>query len=142
MNKKMCIIIGSIIVIAIITIILFIAFLPKNNDASWTKEILNSDNYEITMTDCNSRQKNLSKDLIDTIEKKWNTLSNNGPWTGDSNICYLNVTFSYENHSIINQIQLQIIDDDSLVLTSRNNSTYYVNSKEINDLLKQEFQNS
>ena len=106
---------------------------------NYTSEVLNSDNYEMTMEDCNSRKVTLPKEKVPELFNKWNSLSNNGPWTGDNNTCYTKVTISFEKDNIIKNVELILVDDTSLVLNKDNNSTYYTNSSEINNYLNDLF---
>ncbi|MGM9881792.1 MAG: hypothetical protein ACI31S_02990 [Bacilli bacterium] len=137
MTKKKYIII-AITTIAFIIIISLI-LLKNNNQKDWKNEILNSDNYEMTMEDCNSRKITIPKEKVPELFNKWNNLSNNGPWTGNNNLCYTKVNILYEKNSIIKTIEIILIDDTSLVLIKDNNSTYYTNSSEINNYLNNLF---
>ena len=136
MNKKNYLIIGATILVFVIAIIVIL--LPKNK-TDWTHDILNSYNYEIKMKDCNGRENTLDKNILNYLKDNWNTLSNNGPWTGDTNNCYKTITISYENEGIIKQKQIILIDETSLVLDTGINTIYYTNSKEINDYLNNIF---
>ena len=129
MNKKSYLIIGGTILFFTITIVAIL--LSKNNKISWTHEIINSQNYELTMTNCNGREKKIDKNSFTTISSKWNILSNNGPWMGNSSICYTTVTISYENNGIINTKEILLLDNSSLALIENNVSTYYTNASEI-----------
>ncbi len=126
MNKKSYLIIGGTILIFIISIVTIL--LSKNNKTTWAIEIINSQNYELKMKDCNAREKKLNKDVLLTINKNWDHLSNNGPWMGNSNICFTTVTISYENNGIINTKEILLLDDSSLALIENNASTYYTNA--------------
>lgn len=128
MNKKNYIIIG---ITALTFIIAIVTILLLNNNKNWTNEILNSQNYEVSILDCNGIEKNLDKYVLNTLSDKWNTLSNNGPWMGENNSCYTKVTITYENNGIINSKELLIIDDTSLVLIDATKSIYYTNAESI-----------
>lgn len=129
MNKKSYLIIGGTILTFIIAIAVIL--LSKNNNSTWIDEIINSQNYELTMTNCNGREKKLDKNSLISINNNWNNLSNNGPWMGNDNICYTTITISYENNGIINFKKLLLLDDASLALVENNTSTYYTNATDI-----------
>lgn len=129
MGKKNFLIIGAITVFFIIAIILI--FTLNNNKNTWISNILKSQNYEITMIDCNNREKKLKNETLNILSNKWNKMSNNGPWTGDPNTCYTKINISYENNGIINQVNIIIIDKNSLVLELGTETIYYTNSEEI-----------
>ena len=128
MNKKNYLIIGSIAVIFIITIIIILTSQNKNN---WTHEVINAQNYQISMLDCNGREKTLDKNTINTISEKWGELSNNGPWTGNNNACYTTITISYETNGIINTKEILIIDNTSIAFIEATDSIYYTNANDI-----------
>ena len=128
MNKKNIII---IIGVAIIFIIAIIVILLSKENTNWITEVLNSQSYEITMKDCNGREKLLDKKTIHTLSQKWNTLSNNGPWMGNSNVCYTTITISYENNGLINIKEILIIDNSSIALIEAKNSIYYTQASEL-----------
>jgi len=133
MDKKSYLIIGVTIFVFAIIIISILLF--RNNNDNWTSDILNSQQYQMTMTDCNGRKKELDKNTLTSLNNKWNTLSNNGPWTGDDNACYTTLTISYETGGIVNQKEILIIDDSSIAFIETGNSIYYTNANEIiNDL--------
>ena len=129
MGKKNYLIIGGTILVFLIAIIAIL--LSNNNKTSWTHDIINSQNYEITMTNCNGREKTLDKNSLTTISNSWNNLSNNGPWLGDNSICYTTITISFENNGIINTKQIILLDDSSIALIENNTSTYYTNATNI-----------
>lgn len=128
MGKKSYLIIGGTILIFVVAII---AILLSGNNSDWTTDILNSQKYQMTMTDCNGRERVLDNETLTTLSNKWSALSNNGPWTGDDNACYTTVTISYENNGIVNKKEILIIDDTSIALIEYNNSTYYTNASDI-----------
>lgn len=133
MNKKNYLIIGltiSAFVIAIITILIL-----NNNKGDWTTDILKASSYEIRIINCNGREKELEQNVLTTLSDKWNTLSNNGPWTGNTNTCYTTITISYDNNGIVKQKQILLIDETSLVLDLGTNTIYYTNAKDIIDYL-------
>ncbi len=136
MTKKNYIIIGVTILIFIVAIIVIL--LSKDN-SNWTTEILNSQSYEISMLDCNGREKLLDNSTLNTLSDKWETLSNNGPWTGDNNTCYTTVTISYENNGIVNTKEILLIDDTSIVFIEATSSTYYTNAGDITSHLNSLF---
>ena len=129
MNKKNYLIIVGAILMFLIAIIAIL--LSKNTRTTWIQEITNSQNYELTMTNCNGKEKKLDKSSLTTINNNWDNLSNNGPWTGNSNICYTKVTISYENSGIINTKELLLLDNSSIALIENNTSTYYTNATDV-----------
>lgn len=137
MNKKNYIIIGAT---AIAFIIIIATILLSKDNNIWTSEILNAQNYEINMQNCNGRNKTLDKNTLTTLENKWNKLSNNGPWLGDNNKCYTTITISYETNGIINTKEILIIDDSSIVFIDATNSIYYTKANEIITYLNSIFQ--
>lgn len=128
MNKKNYIIITGIALAFIIAIVVIL--LSKDN-SNWTTEILNAQSYEISMLDCNGREKKLDKDTLNTLSQKWNNLSNNGPWMGDNNKCYTKLTISYETSGIINTKEILIIDETSIVFIESSGSIYYTQAGDI-----------
>lgn len=139
MNKKGYLIIGGTILFFIIAIVAIL--LSNNKKTTWIDEITNSQNYEITMTNCNEREQKIDKNSLITISNNWSNLSNNGPWMGDSSVCYTTITISYENNGIINTKEILLLDNSSLALIENNTSTYYTNATDIinlfNNLFKQ-----
>ena len=125
MTKKQYIIIGVTILIFII-IISFI--LIKNKNTTWTKEILSSNSYTITKTDCNNNETKLDNSIMNKIDSSWKELSNNGPWLGDTNTCYETISIEYDKNGIIQKREILILDNNSIVLRINNNDTYYVNA--------------
>lgn len=128
MGKKSYLIIGFTILAFIIAII---AILLSGEKENWTTDILEATNYQIIMVDCNGREKTLNNNTLTTLSNKWDTLSNNGPWTGDTNACYTTVTISYDNNGVVKQKQIILIDDNSLVLDLQTSTIYYTNASEI-----------
>lgn len=137
MGKRNYLIIGATISIFVIAIIAIL--LSNNKTADWTTDILKAQNYQISMIDCNSREKTLDKKTLTILSSKWNTLSNNGPWMGDDSSCYTTITISYENSGIINEKEILILDDTSLALIQNNNSIYYTNAEEVINYLNSLF---
>lgn len=137
MNKKQYTIIG-ITILLFVAIIVFI-LLNSNNQDSWITEILKSEKYEITMENCSSQKKTLPNETLQELSNKWNEISNNGPWMGNNNTCYKKMTINYEKNSAIQQIEILLVDDTSLVLNINNSSTYYTNSSNINSYLNSLF---
>ena len=130
MNKKNYLIIGGTIIFFLIAIfIISFSNNKKNND--WTVEIKNSQNFEILMKDCNGREKLLQDEILNDLSNGWNTLSDNGPWTGNTDTCYNKVTISYENNGIVKQKEIIIIDNSSVVFNTDTTSTYYTNANNI-----------
>ncbi len=130
MTKKNYLIIGATAIVFIIATVI-ILLLGNNNNEDWTSDILKSQSFQITMKDCNSRQKTLDNSILNTLSEKWTNLSNNGPWTGDTTACYTTITISYENGGIINTKEIVIIDNSSLALIVGNNTIYYTNASEV-----------
>lgn len=135
MNKKNYIIIGGIIVVIAIAVL----FLLNNNKANWMKEITEANNYEITMKDCNNRETAFPKEEVSKIFDKWNSLSDNGPWTGEEDKCYSTVTITYEKNNVIQKREIKIIDDNSIVLVLNDGNRYYTNAKNVVDYLNELF---
>ncbi|MGN1312353.1 MAG: hypothetical protein ACI4U4_05045 [Bacilli bacterium] len=133
MSKKQYTIIGVSILIFII-IIVFILIKGQNN--TWTKEILTSTSYEIYKEDCNNNQTKLDNKVINNIDTYWKDLSNNGPWLGDNNNCYEKIIIKYDRNGIIQEKELLLIDDKSVVLRVNNTDTYYVNADNLIKYLK------
>lgn len=133
MSKKQYTIIGVSILIFII-IIVFILIKGQNN--TWTNEILTSTSYEIYKEDCNNNQTKLDNKVMNNIDTYWKDLSNNGPWLGDNNNCYKKITIKYDKNGIIQEKELLLIDDKSIVLRVNNTDTYYVNANNLIKYLK------
>lgn len=134
-NKERIIMDKKNYLIIVITILAFviaiIAILLSGEKENWTTDIFEATNYQITMLDCNGREKILDNNILTTLSNQWDTLSNNGPWTGDTNACYTTLTISYDNNGIIRQKQIILIDDNSLVLDLQTSTIYYTNASEI-----------
>lgn len=121
MTKKNYIVLGVTAFILLGVIILIL--LNKQND-NWIKDILNTD-YNIYYIDCNNNENLLNKEVLNKIETYWVELSNNGPWTGNNDVCYDTINIRYDNNNVVQKIEIKIIDNDSIVLTTSTNSTYY-----------------
>lgn len=121
MTKKNYIVLGVTAFILLGVIILIL--LNKQND-NWIKDILNTD-YNIYYIDCNNNENLLDKEVLNKIETYWIELSNNGPWTGNNDVCYDTINIRYDNNNVVQKIEIKIIDNDSIVLTTSTNSTYY-----------------
>lgn len=122
MTKKNYIVIGVTILIFLGIIVLI---LINKQNSTWTKDILNTNNYDIYYIDCNNIENKLNKEVLNKIDTYWKELSNNGPWTGNNDICYDTISVRYDNNNVMQKIDIQIIDNDSIVLKSNNNTTYY-----------------
>lgn len=121
-----------IVVTALIFIIAIVVILLLGKDKSnWTTDVLNAHSYQMTMTDCNGREKTLDNNVLNTLSEKWNNLSNNGPWTGDTSACYTTLTISYDTNGVIREKEIILVDNTSIALISGNNSSYYTNATEI-----------
>ena len=127
------------ITIGIFIIIIAFILLKGNNKNNWLTTITKSNNYTITMKDCNDREVTLPRDTLTKISDNWNELSDNGPWTGNSDECYKTLTITYELNDIIETKQILLIDNTSLVLQDLKSTRYYTNSKKINDMLNDLF---
>lgn len=138
MTKKNYLIIGVTILIFIIVIIA-ILLLGNNKKNDWTTDILEAQTYQIKMKDCNNKEKILDNNTLITLKDKWNNLSNNGPWTGDTSACYTTIIISYENNGIINTKEIVLIDNSSIALIIGNNTVYYTNANEIINYLNNLF---
>lgn len=137
MNNKKYFLAGGIIVFLTIASIIL---LSNSNKDDWTNEITKAQSYQITMTDCNNREKILDNSVLNLIKDKWDILSNNGPWTGNTAECHTKISFVYETNGIIQTKEILIIDETSLALVVGNKSTYYTNAQniisELNTLFK------
>lgn len=121
MTKKNYILLGATAFILLGVIILIL--LNKQND-NWIKDILNT-NYDIYYLNCDNDENKLDKEVLNKIETYWKELSNNGPWTGNNDICYETISIRYDNNNVVQKIEIKIIDNGSIVLTTNNGSTYY-----------------
>ena len=133
MAKKEYTIIGVTILIFIIIISVI---LLKGTTNTWTKEILTSESYEIYKIDCNNNETKLDNKIMNTIDKEWKSLSNNGPWLGDTNTCYETISIEYDKNGIIQKREILILDNNSIVLRINNDDTYYVNATNLINSLK------
>lgn len=137
MNKKKYMTVGGTILLFVIIIVVIL--LQGNKKDAWMKEVLNSEDYQITMTNCSNRTTKFPKETIKELFNKWNQLSDNGPWTGDNNKCYPKVTINYSKDGIVKHQEFILIDDSSLAISSSNGYWYYTNSSEINNYLNDLF---
>jgi hypothetical protein len=94
---------------------------------SSSKEFINVINpkYSIISIGKNNRYGHPNKEVLNKIDTYWKELSNNGPWTGSNDICYDTFTIRYDNNNVVQKIDLQIVDNDSIVLKASNGNTYY-----------------
>ena len=137
MTKKNYLIIGGT---ALFFLIAIVAILILGKDKSnWTTDILNSYSYEMTMKDCSGKEKKLDNNVLNTLSDKWNTLSNNGPWTGDASSCYTTLTISYDTDGIIREKEIIIVDNTSLAFLSGDSSIYYTNASDVISYLNAQF---
>ena len=123
-NKKIILIILPIIILLVIGVLL----LTKKQN-SWIDNILKED-YEIYTLKCDGTTNILNNDVLKKIKKKWNKLSDNGPFLGDLNTCYKKIIINYNNDIV----DIEIINNNSLILKESNTSdyyTYYTNTKRI-----------
>lgn len=137
MTKKNYLIIGVAALFFIIVIIVILSL--DNNKENWTNDILNAQSYQMTINDCNGKEKSLNNSVLNTLSEKWNSLSNNGPWTGNTTACYTTLTISYDTDGIIREKEIVIIDNSSLTLLSGGASIYYTNASEVINYLNAEF---
>lgn len=137
MNKKKYMTVGGTILLFVIIIVVIL--LQGNKKDAWMKEVLASEDYQITMTNCSNRTTMFPKETIKELFNKWNQLSDNGPWTGDNNKCYSKVTITYSKDGIVKQQEFMLIDDSSLAISSSNGYWYYTNSSEVNSYLNDLF---
>ena len=114
-NKKIILIVLPIIILLVIGVLL----LTKKQN-SWIDNILKED-YEIYTLKCDGTTNILNNDVLKKIKKKWNKLSDNGPFLGDLNTCYKKVIINYNNDIS----DIEIIDNNSLILKESNTSDYY-----------------
>lgn len=137
MSKKQYYIIFGTIAFFVILLITLLLLGNKNN---WQKQVLKTNNYNITMENCNNRKTEFPKESVKKLFEKWNKLSDNGPWTGDKDSCYSHADITYEKDGIVQTIKIYLIDDNSLVLNINNVSRYYVNSEKVNKYLNELFE--
>ena len=132
-EKKSYFIIGGTILFFVIVI----GFILLNKeDGDWTTEIKNAQSYQIIMNECDGIEQVLDNNVLDELSTKWNKLSNNGPWTGDTSVCYTTVTLNYENNGIVKKKELVIIDDETIVLKQNTNTVYYTNASDVISYLR------
>lgn len=134
MNKKKYIIILSTLSIFIITIIIIITVNSKGK-INWIKEVEKSNNYQITINNCNEKEVIVPNEVLKEIANKLNNISDNGPWTGDNDKCYNNLSISYSKENQIQYITIKLIDENSFVLSTNTGEQYYTNSKELNSYI-------
>lgn len=137
MSKKNYLIIGGTAFFFLIAIGAILLLGKNKND--WTTEIQNSYSYEITMKDCSGKEKKLDNNVLNRLSEKWNSLSNNGPWTGDTTTCYTTLTISYDTDGIIREKEIVLIDSSSIAFLSGNSSIYYTNASEIINYLNTQY---
>lgn len=137
MNKKQFITVGITLLIFIIIIAII---LLTNNKSGWQKEILSSEQYEITMKDCKNRETKFPKETVKELFEKLNNISDNGPWTGDTKKCYSKVIISYEQESLVKEIEITIVDNSSVVINTGKDTRYYTNASEGIEYLNKLFQ--
>ena len=127
MTKKNYIVLGvtTVILLGVIIIILV-----NKQSSNWTKDILKT-NYDVYYIDCENAENKLDKEVLNKIDTYWKELSNNGPWTGSTDKCYDTFTIRYDNNNVVQKIDLQIVDNDSLVLKTSNGNVYYNNSNNL-----------
>lgn len=138
MDKKNYLIISGTILIFVIAIIAILLSGNKNK-SNWIEEIQKSQNYEITMKDCNGREKKIEKNTLNFLSEKWNVLSNNGPWTGNRNECYTTISISHDTNGIVKEKNIILIDSETLVLELDTTTIYYTNGEEIINYLNSSF---
>lgn len=137
MNKKKYFIIG--ITILFFLIVILIILFSNNKKVNWIEDIITSDNYTITMTDCNSRQIILPQETLKNLSSKLKNISDNGPWTGDDTKCYSKISIAFEKNNIIQTREILLTSDDTLVVNLNDGYRYYTNTKEANSYIKSLF---
>ena len=136
MDKKKYIILLStlaIFIIAIITILLA----NNKGKVNWIKEVEKSNDYQITVNNCNEKETIVPNEVLNEISKKLNNISDNGPWTGDNNKCYSSLIISFSKENQIEYITIKLIDNNSFVLSASGNDRYYTNSAELNNYINE-----
>ena len=136
MDKKKYIILLStlaIFIIAIITILLA----NNKGKVNWIKEVEKSNDYQITINNCNEKETIVPNEVLNEISKKLNNISDNGPWTGDNNNCYSSLIISFSKENQIEYITIKLIDNNSFVLSTSGNDRYYTNSAELNNYINE-----
>lgn len=136
MDKKKYIILLStlaIFIIAIITILLA----NNKGKVNWIKEVEKSNDYQITVNNCNEKETIVPNEVLNEISKKLNNISDNGPWTGDNNKCYSSLIISFSKENQIEYITIKLIDNKSFVLSTSGNDRYYTNSTELNNYINE-----
>ena len=71
MTKKNYIVIGVTILIFLGIIVLI---LINKQNSNWTKDILNTNNYDIYYIDCNNIENKLNKEVLNKIDTYWKEL--------------------------------------------------------------------
>ena len=107
MDKKKYIILLStlaIFIIAIITILLA----NNKGKVNWIKEVEKSNDYQITVNNCNEKETIVPNEVLNEISKKLNNISDNGPWTGDNNKCYSSLIISFSKENQIEYITIKL----------------------------------
>ena len=137
MTKKNYLIIGSTTLFFLIAIVVILLSGKNKNDL--TAEILNSYSYEMIMKDCSGKEKKLNNTTLNILSEKWSSLSNNGPWTGDTTACYTTLIISYDTDGIIREKEIVLIDSSSIVFLSGGSSVYYTNANEVINYLNAQF---
>ena len=108
MTKKNYIVLG---VTAVILLGVIIVILINKQSGNWTKNILNT-NYDVYYVDCENTENKLNKEVLNKIDTYWKELSDT-------------FTIRYDNNNVVQKIDLQIVDNDSIVLKASNGNTYY-----------------
>lgn len=125
-RNKILILLGvSLLFIIAITVII----LNKDRNTLLSK-IKSSDNYKIILENCDNTTKEIDKTNLETIEEKLKSISDNGPWLGNTNTCYQKISINYENDNIIQKLEIDVIDTSSIVITESKTSEYYTNATE------------
>lgn len=137
MTKKNYLIIGNTTLFFLIAIVVILLSGKNKNDL--TAEILNSYSYEMIMKDCSGKEKKLNNTTLNILSEKWSSLSNNGPWTGDTTACYTTLIISYDTDGIIREKEIVLIDSSSIVFLSGGSSVYYTNANEVINYLNAQF---
>lgn len=109
-----------LITLPIIIMIIIIIFLSTNKQNSWIDTILKED-YQIYTLECDGTTNILENVVLKEIKNKWTNLSDNGAFLGNLDTCYKKIIIDYNNDII----DIEIIDDNSIILKESNNKDYY-----------------
>ena len=123
-NKK-----GVLIILPIIIILVTGVLLLTNKQNNWIDNILKED-YQIYTLECDGTTNVLDNKVLKEMKNNWNNLSDNGPFLGNLDTCYKKIIIDYNN----NIVDIEIIDDSSIILKESNSKehyTYYTNANKL-----------